>query len=197
MNHYDRPTSLCWLPSSSAGATFRKSKESILLPLEHPTTFRFFFVFCRLREISSKLRSFQFLTQHFSGFLSTFWVDAGFSALPSRPPSASTLDPANSGSSCCRGRRGNSWMASHGGQEASLTENRNEERISAVSFLSRVAQLRKKLVSSSRPSTLAIQPSKNGFCHTSRTSNGINVGVSAQRRLIAWRASQHANVMHG
>lgn len=38
---------------------------------------------------------------------------------------------------------------------------------------------------------------KNGFCHTSRTSNGINVGVSAERRLIAWRASQHANVMHG
>lgn len=104
----------------------------------------------------------------------------------------------NGGLSCqFRSRQGTSWMASQGGQEASLTDYGDGERTSAMSFFSRVAQLRKKLVSSSRTSAAVIQPSKNGFCHTSRTSNGINVGVSAQWRLIAWRASQHANVMHG
>lgn len=100
VNHYDRPTSLCWLPSLSA--TFRKKKQRI-----DPFTARasndlpvFLFCFWRLKTKSAPT----YEPPSFQVFPSTSWVDAGVSTPRSRPPSGSTPGSATSSPCCCLDR---------------------------------------------------------------------------------------------
>lgn len=158
------------------------SKESIFLQLQYPTTFRFFSFFlfllpekesaptCELSRCLHFLRLLRSVPEY-----KPFVLDLLLPQL---------LDPASSSPRCC--------FRQTATQSRGLADGKPQWGGGG-----RVAQLQEKLASSSRPSTVAMQPSKNGFCHTSRTSNGINVCVSARCRLIACRALQHANVMHG
>lgn len=105
----------------------------------------FFFVFFLSPErTSSNLQSFQLLTENCSGFARLLGP-----MLDSLPFVSDLLLPLLlvrpiPGPSCHCGRQGNSWMASQGGQEASLTEYCDDERISAVSFFSRVGSALEK-----------------------------------------------------
>lgn len=153
------------------------------------------------KKICSRWQRFPFLKQRFSGFSALFDFSGRCWILhPWFPTSLSLTSWSGQSWPFLLSRSARLQLDGGAGQSRGC---RDEERISWEEDDDRLLPL---------PSGLAAEESrlilssvdggnpaeqKNGFCHTSRTSNGINVGVSAERRLIAWRASQHANVMHG